>query len=175
MISVAVFCMHDRGHFQRLRGVIAGLAARGADTYVFTGPRFRDDVESIGGRFVDLLALCPLDGVDDDSWPEPVRYTTYAARYAEPLALQLRARGVTLVLHDTFAVIGGAVARALGIPHVNVCAGHDAAPARLLPFLESHPRVRVSPRCREAVEVLRTRFGLANASPFAYVPRSAPT
>ena len=53
---VAVFCMPDRSHVNRLRPLIAGLASRGVPVHVFTGRDFRSHVERAGGIFEDLFA-----------------------------------------------------------------------------------------------------------------------
>jgi UDP:flavonoid glycosyltransferase YjiC (YdhE family) len=47
-------------------------------------------------------------------------------------------------------------------------------PARFVPELERDPRVALSERCHHAVEVLRSRYGLGNASPFSYVDGLSP-
>ena len=41
-------------------------------------------------------------------------------------------------------------------------------------LLAADPRVRVSSRCLEAVEILRTQLGVADASPFSYVSGLSP-
>ena len=50
---------------------------------------------------------------------------------------ELRRIGPSVVVYDMFAVIGHVAARALGIPHVNVCAGHAVDPARFLKMVEA--------------------------------------
>ena len=59
-LTAVVFSMGDTGHFKRLRPIIAGLAARGLRTRVFTHVGFRDDVEKLGGEFSDLFEGRPL-------------------------------------------------------------------------------------------------------------------
>jgi len=82
--------------------------------------------------------------------------------------------GPSLVIHDTFAVIGRVIAMILGIPRVNFCAGHNVAPAAYLAALEKDPRVKISPLCLQAVGTLRESYGLADASPFSYVSSLSP-
>lgn len=171
---VAAFCMADRGHFQRLVPLISDLSRLGVQVHVFTGERFRSEVERAGGRFADLFAGRSVEEADSESWPIPVRYVSFAGRFADEVAAELLPLAPSLVLHDTFAVIGGVVARRLGIPHVNVCAGHNVAPGPFVEFLERHPRVRVSAGCRSAVEALRTRHQMPAASPFSYVTALSP-
>lgn len=167
--SVAVFCMADRGHFQRLRPIIVGLVARGLQVHVFTSRRFAVEVRAAGGCFVDLFDGRALDAADTESWPEPVRYASFAGCFADAVIDAARAVRPQIVVRDTFAVIGQLVAHALGLPDVNVCAGHAVVPDRFLAVLAAHPRVRVSSRCGHFVEVLRRRYGLSDASPFSYV------
>ena len=169
---VAFLAMPEAGHFSRLRPLIAGLSGRGVETLVFTDSRFRAGVESAGGRFTDLFARYPIEAADDESLPVPCRFVSFAAHYADEIAADLN--GVGLVVYDTFAVIGHVVGRLFGIPYVNVCAGHNMDPARFVPVLREDPRARISPNCQRAVEVLRERHGVEDASPFSYVSGLSP-
>jgi len=172
--TVVFFSMADDGHFHRLRPLIAGLARRGLTAYVFTGRRFAGQVERAGGRFVDLFSACSLEQADDESLPVPCRFVTFAGAHAESVLREAAALEPSLVVHDGFAVIGRVVATALGLPYVNVCAGHNVDPARFRALLATDPRVRLSPRCLRAVELLRERYGFSDASPFSYVAGLSP-
>ncbi|MFI5402362.1 MAG: glycosyltransferase [Planctomycetota bacterium] len=172
MRSVAFFCMPEPGHFQRMLPLVAGIAARGIKAHVFTHRDFRERAERAGGLFIDLFAKYPP--TDVASLPVPCRHVTFAGHYADDLRRDLEGLGVSLVVHDTFAVVGAVVARLLGIPRVNVCAGHNVQPARFLDALATDPRVKVAPECHRAVETLRTRHGIADASPFSYVTALSP-
>lgn len=166
---IAVFCMPENGHFQRMCPLIAMLSQRGAAVHVFTHGKFRDKVLANGGRFFDLFSKYPIEDVDDESRPVPSRFVSYAAAYAEPLVGELEAIGVSLVIHDGFAVVGRLVAEQLGLPRVNVYAGHNPDPQAFIEGLRTDPRVSTSQRCHDAVKVLRERYGMADASPFSYV------
>jgi MGT family glycosyltransferase len=166
---VAVFAMGERGHFTRLLPVIDGLARAGAVPYVFTIPAFHDAVVRAGGRFVDLFAGHSLDDADATSIPVPSRFVTFAGRFGDAVANEARALHPSIVVHDTFAVIGVIVARRLNVPRVNVCACHNLAPLPTMAALAEDPRVRTSPACLAAVAQLRDEHGLADASPFSYV------
>jgi UDP:flavonoid glycosyltransferase YjiC (YdhE family) len=170
--AIAFFCMREPGHFQRMRSLIAGVAGLGIPAHVFTHADFRGYVERAGGAFVDLFAKYPPP--DDVSQPVPCRHVSFAARHADAIREELRALGISLVVYDTFAVVGFVVARALGVPFVNVCAGHNVEPSRFVGILGKDPRVKVAPECHRAVETLRARFGIADASPFSYVTALSP-
>ena len=71
-------------------------------------------------------------------------------------------------------MIGRVVATKLGVPRVNVCAGHNVVPARFLEMLKNDPRVRLSPACGRAADVLRESYGVTDASPFSYVASLSP-
>jgi MGT family glycosyltransferase len=172
--SVAVFAMAERGHFARLKPLIAGLVERGVDTHVFTDALFREDVQRLGGRFVDLFAEHPLASIDGTSIPVPSRFVSFAGHCGERISTVAAALRPSLVIHDSFAVIGRVVATRLGLPRVNVCAGHNAAPDRMLADLRVDPRVRISDECHRGVELLRERFGIEDASPFSYVSSTSP-
>lgn len=171
---VAVFAPEAHGHFARMRGVIAGLAAQGAAVHVFTARRFAAEVREAGGRFEDLFGPHPLEAADDESMPVVSRYVTYAAHYAEAVVRDVAAIGPSLIVYDTFAVIARVVANALGLPAVNVSAGHNLAPGPAIEALEADPRVATSERCVRAVETLRERHGITDASPFSYVSGLSP-
>jgi UDP:flavonoid glycosyltransferase YjiC (YdhE family) len=172
--SAAVFALPESGHFRLLRPLISDLVQRGIDAHVFTDRRREREVELAGGKFVDLFAAHPLEDVDDESTPVPCRQVSFAGRYAEQIAADVEQLGASLVVYDTFAVIGRVVGRLLGVPYVNVSPGHNLDPSRILPRLESDPRVSISPACRRAVEVLRNRYGIEDASPFSYVSGLSP-
>lgn len=172
--SVAVFAMPERGHFERLLPLVSGLAGLGAAVHVFTDGAFRSRVERAGGRFVDLFAGHSVEEADAESMPVPCRFVTFAGRFGGAVIREAGKVGPSLIVHDTFAVIGPVVANALRLPRVNVCAGHDMDPARYLRDLERDPRKNISGRCLKAVEVLRKSYGLADASPFSYVSTMSP-
>lgn len=167
--SVVVFAMGERGHYKRLRPILAGLVASGLDTTVFTDAAFADDVRARGARFADLFANRPLDVADDASIPIPARFVSFAGRFANDVVREVAGLRPALVVHDTFAVIGAVVAHHLGVPRVNVCAGHNLAPEPTLAALARDPRVRIADRCHRAVETLRADHGIPDASPFSYV------
>ena len=168
-MTAVVFCMGGRGHVQRLRPIISGLAGAGVDTHVLTGLAFRADVERAGGRFIDLFAGRPLEGADRSSVPLPSRYVSFAGHYGDDVVREVALLRPAIVVHDTFAVIGVVVAYHLGIPRVNVCAGHNQAPGPTLESLGSDPRVNLSEDCWRAVRLLRERHGMPDATPFAYI------
>ena len=172
--TIAFFCMPEEGHFQRLRPLISGLARGGMAAHVFTDRKFRAQVELDGGIFFDLFSKYPLERADDESLPVPCRFVTFAGAYAEHIRHDVEKIKPSLVIHDTFAVIGRVIATLLGVPRVNVCAGHNVAPVRFLAALQEDPRVKISPRCLHAANVLRESYGVADASPFSYVSSLSP-
>lgn len=166
---IACFCMGDRGHVQRILTLVADLSAAGARVHVFTERQFAAEIVQAGGRFDDLFANRSVDDADAESWPIPVRYATFAGRFADEIAEATAAVQPSLIVYDTFAVVGQAMAARLRLPSVNVCAGHAVVPERFLTVLREHPRVHVSAACLAAVDRLQSRDGLAGASPFSYV------
>jgi MGT family glycosyltransferase len=172
--AVVFFCMFESGHFQRLRPIISGLSEAGVSAHVFTHAAFKPHVERVGGIFFDLFSRYPLELADDESIPISSRYVAFAAKYAEEIRRDVANTGASLLINDTFAVIGRVLAPLLDIPRVNVCSGHNLPPARILPVLAKDPRVKISRACFEAVEVLKNRYGMADASPFSYVSSISP-
>jgi MGT family glycosyltransferase len=166
--SAAVFCMPEQGHFKRLLPLISGLAGKGVATHVFTDLRFREAVERAGGRFADVFAGRPLEAADARSLPVPARYVSFAALHAESMLREVSALRPALVVNDTFAVIGQLVATQLQLPRVAVCSGHNAAPEPTLEALRRDPRVQIADECWRAAALLRERYGMPDASPFAY-------
>ena len=172
--TTVVVCMPERGHLQRLLPVIEGLASRGETVHVLTDVRFGSAVERSGGRFFDLFARFPLEAADSTSMPVPSRYVSFAGSYAEAVIDRVAALGPTLLVYDTFSVIAPLIGRRLGIPYVNVCAGHAAEPSRTVAALREDPRVATSPDCWKAVRRLRDFHGMADASPFSYCENLSP-
>lgn len=172
--TAVVFCMPLRGHFQRLRPLIAGLVEAGVTTHVFTDRGFAAEVAQAGGTFVDLFAGRPLDAADASSMPIPCRYVSFAGVFADAVLADVARLRPQLVVHDTFAVIAWAIANRLAVPRVNVCAAHNTAPAPTVARLQRDPRVALAPACRTAAQVLRERWGIADAGPFSYVTGVSP-
>jgi UDP:flavonoid glycosyltransferase YjiC (YdhE family) len=170
----AVFCMAEDGHFQRLRPIVSGLVRRGLSVHVFTHERYAAEVRRTGAAFQDLFAGRELEHGPDASTPVPCRYVTFAGEHGGAVARELAALGPALVVNDAFAVAGRLAAESLGLPHVQVSAGHALDPARTRAALASDERVRISSRCRDAVTTLRERHGVADASPFSYVAFPSP-
>jgi MGT family glycosyltransferase len=172
--NVVAICMEGVGHLHCLLPVVDGLQRRGCDVTVMTKPEFAPVVRDAGAQFVDLYDGCPLDAADAESVPVPSRFVTFAAVYAESLTKRVEALSPSLVLYDTFTVVAPVVARALGIPSVNVSANHAAVPDRVIAALEVDARVATSDACRRAVATLRDGHGIAHASPFMYVDNLSP-
>ena len=171
---VAFFAMRQEGHFDSLLPLVSRLARRGLAPHVFTHADFRERVERAGGTFVDLFAKYPLEPADDESLPAPCRHVSFAGRYAEAISRDLEAIQPSLVVYDAHAVIGRVVAVELGIPYVSVCPAHNVSPARLPRLIETLPAISISPACERGVEVLQRRYGLTDASPFAFASWLSP-
>ncbi len=174
MKSVAFFSMLADGHLRRLLPLVAGVVARGWAAHVFTHRRFEPEVRAAGGQLVDLFGRYPLDAADAASFPIAVRSVAYAGHYAAAVQRDLEDLRPALVVYDTFAMLGRVVATRMGLPYVNVCAGHNVAPERFQRILAADPRVFVSGQCLDAVQVLQTQLGVADASPFSYVSGVSP-
>lgn len=171
---VAAFLMPwSKGHCRRATAVFGGLAHAGLDVVVLTHERFSADVEAVGATFFDLFGRYPLDGVDAASTPAGVRAASYAARYAREVAREVETLGASLVLYDSFAVIGRVAACVSGLPYVHVCAGHDRRPATVLAELAVDPRVAVSDECRRLLSTL-DELGVTDITPFSYADNLSP-
>jgi MGT family glycosyltransferase len=172
---IALLSTPDRGHVQRALLVTRGLVAAGAEVHAFSGAGYADDFRRAGAEFHDIHGGRPLESTDNASIPIPSRFVTFAAVHAESLAQEIARLNPSLIVHGTFAVVAVVVAKILGLPRVAICAGHNQSPRVALPPLRQDPRVKVSPACLEAVQVLRDRYGMSNASPFSYLDSLSPT
>lgn len=172
--AVAFFAMPQAGHFQTLRPLISALARLGLSAYVFTDRQFEADVEHAGGTFVNIFAKYPIDEADGESLPTPCRYVTFAGRYGQEIVRDLEELNPQLVIHDAHAVIGRVVGAALGIPWVTVCPAHNVGVDRLPALVGTLPEISVSAGCSRAVETLRVRYGIADASPFSFASGHSP-
>jgi MGT family glycosyltransferase len=166
--SVVVFGTRENGHTKHLLPIISGLARAGIRAHVFSMPVYRDEIENAGGIYLDLFRGRPFEEADAHSIPFPCRYVSFAGRYADQIIAEAAALKPSLVLHDVFAVIGVVVARHLGIPRVNVFAGHNYPPESFLEDLRHDPRVNISEDCWHSVKMLREKYGMPDASPFSY-------
>jgi MGT family glycosyltransferase len=103
-----------------------------------------------------------------------MRSVSYAGHFGDRIISDIAALEPALVVYDTFAVIGRVVASQLRIPSVNVCAGHNVDPERYQRVLATDPRVVIATRCLRAVEMLRDKYAVADASPFCYLASISP-
>ena len=169
--GVALLAPEGVGHVRRVLALTAAIARRGIAAHVFTHRRFADEAEAAGGIFHDLYAEADPDRLDPESMPRPCRNVTFAGLYAEAVARRIAEAGASVIVHDTFALVGRAAAHVLDLPAVNVCAGHavdPADPGRFASLPPGDPRRHASAMCLRAVEALRERYGFPDASPFSY-------
>jgi UDP:flavonoid glycosyltransferase YjiC (YdhE family) len=167
---IALFSMPDPSHFQRLLPLLDSFTARGIATTVFAHGDARAASVEAGADFFDLFTALPIDDADAASHPYSSRYVSYAARYGDAVANELTRIGATHVVYDTFAVVGLVAALRRGLPHVNLCAGHNVTPRP--DFLESIRRdiaIEPSTSCLGAVDELKRRDGLAQMSELGYI------
>lgn len=167
--TLAIFCMPERGHFTQIRPLIGDLTRAGFGVHVFSHAMFEADVARAGACFIDIFADHPLAGADSQSLPLPCRYVTYAGTYAQEIIARVRAVKPALIIAEAFSVVARVAAQALGIPFLNAMTGHNVDPARYIPALSIDPHLAISDRCHRAVELLRERYGLADASPFSFL------
>jgi UDP:flavonoid glycosyltransferase YjiC (YdhE family) len=66
------------------------------------------------------------------------------------------------------------VAELLELPRVASCAGHYVDPAAAIARYESDSITSAAPACHRAVEMLRDRYGIADASPVSYLTNLSP-
>jgi UDP:flavonoid glycosyltransferase YjiC (YdhE family) len=164
---IAVFSTQAPSHFRLVLPVIAGLAGRGADVRVFTHARFEPEVARAGATLVDVFTRFPQEAADETSTPIGTRFVSHAGCFARAVAEEAQRHRPSLVVGETFSVLGRAVATLLGLPWINVSAGHDLDGERIVRQMQTDPRVKLAPECLRAVEALRPI--LPDASPFAYV------
>lgn len=172
--TAVFFCMEGHGHLRRLLPVVAGLSGAGLRVCVFTETRYREEVAQAGGELIDLYARGSLADADSASIPSPCRYVTFAGLHAEAIVAEVAALRPSLIVHDTFAVIGPIVARRLCLPRVTVCAGHNFTPASVPGFLADYEDLVVSDACRRAVDLLRARDLLPVATPYSFATEPSP-
>jgi UDP:flavonoid glycosyltransferase YjiC (YdhE family) len=172
--SVLIVTGAGPGHLRRLVPVIEGFAASGVATHVLAESGARESALAAGATFTDIFQGRSVQDADGRSLPWPVRLVAFAARYAEELTDLVAPLRPGLVAYDTFSVIGSVLGARLRIPRVNLCAGHGITPQdQLEPLMHGAPVV-ISEACRDAVRTLRTRDGLADASPYCYFQHRSP-
>jgi MGT family glycosyltransferase len=140
--------------------------------YVFTHKQFERDIQQVGGLFVDLFSKYPLDAVDDSSIPFASRYVSFAGKYLEEILNDVKAYKPSLIVYDTYAVIGRIIGTLLELPHVNVCAGHNRMGPSAVEYRRRSP-VAISKACDTAVKKLNN-LGLKDVTPYYYLCAKSP-
>lgn len=161
-------------HFNGVLAVAAELVRAGATVQVWTDKAFRPRIEAAGAEFADLFDPLTLTDVDNQSSRLGIRCVTFAGLRGADVAAAVAGFDPDLVLYDSFAVIGRAVAERLRIPYVIATPGHAVIGREFRAAMAADPVVVVADRCREAVARLRNEFGIADASPFSHVPDPSP-
>ena len=123
---------------------------------------------------VDVFTPYPLERADAGSPPAAVRNVSWAGRFGADLTAEVAPFAPDLVVYDSFAVIGRVVGAALGVPYVCVLSGHNMNPGRVVPAMAHDARVAISEACVEALELLRSRHGWDDVSPFSYYDALSP-
>jgi MGT family glycosyltransferase len=165
---VVAFTIPGDGHINRMLPLVAGLCDMGIPVDFFAHEMARSRIERTGARFVDIYAGRDMDFPDGTSIPVPMRNVSFAGYWGRDIAREVAELRPGLVVHDTFAVIGRVVAFHLGLPRVNMRAGHNLEPNRALAALQETEAVRVSDACVRSVQMLREEHGIPDATPFSY-------
>src|SRR5207302_4181633 len=74
----------------------------------------------------------------------------------------------SLIIYDSFAVIGWVLGRLLDIPHVCICAGHNRFGRAAVEKRVAAGGIAISPACEQAVARFN-RLGLDDVTPFSYL------
>jgi len=166
--SIVAMNVPEQGHLHRMLPVVAGLCDLGVKVHFFAHESARVAIEQTRACFVDLYAGRDMYKADAVSIPGPIRCVGFAGYFGEDVIRQVLPFQPKLVIHDSFAVIGRVIALHLKIPRVNMLAGHNPNPTRILTELNEDGPILVSEQCKTAVKYLRDRHGLSDTSPFSY-------
>ena len=168
-----MFCVPGKGHIQRLLPLIGGLSSQGHTVHVLTHLDHKERVESSGGHFLDLLGPYPSEAIDNESMPNSCRHVSFAGHYAESIAVDVERLNPSLVIYDSYAVIGPAVGKLLGLPYVCVCAGTFGPPEKIPELYYGFPEMIISAACKTGVEKLHS-IGLTDATTYYYLHTMSP-
>ncbi len=165
IVFVAVY---GEGHLNRLLPIVEGFVRRGHPVHVWAPEVFGPRITGVGAHFVDLFAGRPLESVDASSMPHSRRYIAFAATFLDDLVREVGAVGPAVVVYDAYAVMAPLVAARLGIPAVNVCAGHASCAARYRDGSRSSPIEVTSDECTQGLATLRGTYGFERIDEYAY-------
>lgn len=171
---VVAFEMGAPGHLQRMLPVIASLVRAGCAVHVYTTGWMMRVVRDVGAHAYDIYAREPLPQLDRETVPSYLRWVTFAGRHAHALVEETRAFDPDLILHDSWAAVGAAVAVGLGVPRVAVIAGHAQPPRRAIETAYDDFDVRFSAEALRAARVLRDDFGLQGETPLDFLTTLSP-
>lgn len=153
------------GHLRRMVPVLQGLVEAGAQVHLFSSLTSREVVERLGVHHHDLFADGSPDQSDPDTWPRSMRSLAFAADHGEAIARRAAALAPDLILYDSFACLGEAMARRFGIPSVSLSSGHNRPRAASAEHVRQMGEQHLSPRALESMLVLRERYGLHAEKP----------
>lgn len=153
------------GHLRRMVPVLRGLREAGAHVHLFSSLTSRQVVERLGVQHHDLFADGSPDQSDPDTWPRSMRSLAFAADHGEAIVRRAAALAPDLILYDSFACLGEAMARRFGIPSVSLSSGHNRPRAASAENVRQMGGQHLSPRALESMLVLRERYGLHAEKP----------
>lgn len=153
------------GHLRRMVPILRGLVAAGANVHLFSSQTSREVVQPLGIQHHDLFADGTADQSDPDTWPRSMRFLAFAADHGEAILQRAAALTPNLILFDSFACLGEAMARRFGIPSVSLSSGHDRPPSSSAESVRQTGVQQFSPRALEAMVMLRERYGLHAEEP----------
>lgn len=171
---VVAFEMGSPGHLQPMLTVIASLVRAGCTVHVYTTGWMMRMVTDVGAHAHDIYAREPLRQLDRETVPSYLRWVTFAGRHAHALAEEVRGLGPDLILHDSWAPVGAAVAARLGLPRVAVIAAHAQPPRKVVETTYNDFDVRCSVEAMRAARVLRDDFGLQGETPLDLLTTLSP-
>jgi UDP:flavonoid glycosyltransferase YjiC (YdhE family) len=148
------------GHLRRMVPILRGLVEAGAHVHLLSSLASREVVQPLGVQHHDLFADGTADQSDEDTWPRSLRGLAFAADHGEAILQRAAALTPNLILFDSFAFLGEAMARRFGIPSVSLISGHNRPPASSAESLRQTGVQHLSPRALESMVVLRDRYGL---------------
>lgn len=153
------------GHIRSMAPILRGLVEAGAHVHLYSSLANREAVQLLGIQHHDIFADGTPDQSDPETGPRSMRSLAFAADHGEAILRRAAALKPNLILFDSFACLGEAMARRFGIPSVSLISGHNRPPSASAESVCQTGVQHFSPRALQSMVILRERYGLDAEEP----------
>lgn len=173
-IKIACMTIGFASHFASVKSITQDLKAFGADICVWTDEKFKNELIARGIQFQNLFAHNTPDDCDPNTIPRSVRLTAFSVQNYEFILRSVMDWAPDLILVEGFTLLGKLISETLEIPWILLNSSHIPNGKIYRKLVEDEFPKQFSDICLKSVEILKSRFGYLDATPFDFIVDPSP-